>query len=139
MSVRNFEMRMKCSYTGSGNDVASLGVERSVNGRWENFDLQVTSPGFEIFVYAIFTCQHMYMRVNSAERGLQLASSEGNISVGADENWNLDTLIVKFSVTAASGTANQEDIDYIVSRMKLCPVSKNIREVSGAETTITLL
>ena len=139
MSVRNFEMRMKCSYTGSGNDLASLSVEHSVNGEWENFDLQITSPGFEIFVYAIFTCQHMYMRVNSAERGLQLASSEGKISVGADENWNLDTLIVKFSVTAASGTANQDDIDYIISRMKLCPVSKNIREVSGAETTITLL
>ena len=139
MSVRNFEMRMKCSYTGSGNDLASLSVEHSVNGEWENFDLQITSPGFEIFVYAIFTCQHMYMRVNSAERGLQLASSEGNIFVGADENWNLDTLIVKFSVTAASGTANQDDIDYIISRMKLCPVSKNMREVSGAETTITLL
>ena len=139
MSVRNFEMRMKCSYTGSGNDVATLSVEHSVNGEWENFDLQITSPGFEIFVYAIFTCQHMYMRVNSAERGLQLASSEGKISVGADENWNLDTLIVRFSVTAASGTANQDDIDYIISRMKLCPVSKNIREVSGAETTITLL
>jgi hypothetical protein len=139
MSTRNFQMRMKCSYTGSGNDVASLSVEHMANEQWEKFDLQLTSPGFEIFVYAIFTCQHMYMRVNSAERGLQLASSEGTIAAGTDENWNLDSLKVAFTATAASGTANQEDIDYIVSRMKLCPVSKNIHEVSAAETTITLL
>ena len=139
MSTRNFQMRMKCSYTGSGNDVASLNVEHMANGLWENFDLQVTSPGFEIFVYAIFTCQHMYMRVNCAERGLQLKTSEGSITVGADENWNVDALNVAFTATAASGTANQEDIEYIVSRMKQCPVSKNIREIPGAETSISLL
>jgi organic hydroperoxide reductase OsmC/OhrA len=132
-------MRMKCSYTGSGNDIASLNVEHTINGDWDNFDLQVTSPGFEIFVYAIFTCQHMYMRVNCAERGLQLASSEGSITVGADENWSMDTLKVEFTANVASGSADQEDIDYIVSRMKQCPVSGNIREVSGAETSIALV
>ena len=131
-------MRMKCSYSGSGNDIASLGVEHVVNGEWENFDLQITSPGFEIFVYAIFTCQHMYMRVNCAERGLQLASSEGSIIVGTDEDWSMDTLKVEFSAKVASGSADQGDIDYIVSRMKQCPVSGNIREVSGAETSVTL-
>ncbi len=131
-------MRMKCSYTGSGNDIASLGVEHTTNGDWDNFDLQVTSPGFEIFVYAIFTCQHMYMRVNCAERGLQLASSEGSITVGTDENWSMDTLKVGFTANVASGSADQDDIDYIISRMKQCPVSGNIREVPGAETTITL-
>lgn len=138
MSTRNFQMRMKCNYTGSGNDIASLSVEHTANGQWENFDLQVTSPGFEIFVYAIFTCQHMYMRVNCAERGLQLKSSEGSITVGADDDWKVDALSVAFTADMASGTANQEDIDHIISRMKLCPVSKNIREVPGAETNITL-
>jgi hypothetical protein len=138
VSTRNFQMRMKCSYTGSGNDIISLGVEHSTNGEWENFDLQVTSPGFEIFVYSIFTCQHMYMRVNCAERGLQLKTSEGSITVGADENWNVDTLNVGFTAVLASGAANQDDTDYIISRMKLCPVSKNIRAIAGAETSITL-
>ena len=138
MSTRNFQMRMKCSYTGSGNDVASLSVEHTANGQWENFDLQVTSPGFEIFVYAVFTCQHMYMRVNCAERGLQLNTSEGSITVGTDEDWNVTALKIAFTANVSSGTGNQEDIDYIVSRMKLCPVSKNIREVAGAETSISL-
>jgi hypothetical protein len=131
-------MRMKCTYTGSGNDIARLDVEHSTNGDWENFDLKVTSPGFEIFVYAIFTCQHMYMRVNCAERGLQLESSEGSIYVGADEDWNLDSLKVDFTAAIASGTVNEEDTDYIVSRMKQCPVSKNIGDIPGAETAIVL-
>ncbi len=130
---------MKCGYSGSGNDIASLSVEHATNGEWENFDLQITSPGFEIFVYAIFTCQHMYMRVNCAERGLQLASSEGSITVGADEDWSMDALKVEFSAKVASGSADREDIDYIVSRMKQCPVSSNIHEVSGAETSVTLV
>ena len=132
-------MRMKCSYTGTSNDIASLNVEHNVKGQWENFDLQVTSPGFEIFVYAIFTCQHMYMRVNCAERGLQLASSEGSIAIGANEDWNMDTLKVDFSARLESGTPDQEHIDYVISRMKLCPVSHNIREVSGAETTVSFV
>ena len=51
-------------------DVADLDVEHMAGGQWEAFDLGVTSPGFEIFVYAVFACQHMYMRVNCAERGL---------------------------------------------------------------------
>lgn len=137
MSTRNFQMRMKCSYTGNSNDITSLSVEHTANGQWEDFDLQVTSPGFEIFVYAIFTCQHMYMRVNCAERGLQLTSSEGSITVGADEDWNMDALKVEFTARLTNGAASQEHTDYIVSRMKLCPVSHNIHEVSGAETSVT--
>jgi hypothetical protein len=131
-------MRLKCGYSGSSNDIAELDVEHMVNGQWEEFDLCVTSPGFEIFVYAIFTCQHMYMRVNCAERCLQLASIEGNIAVSADEAWNLETLQVAFSGKLARGAADQEDIEYIISRMKQCPVSQNIREVPGAETILTL-
>jgi hypothetical protein len=138
VSTRNFQMRLSCKYSGDNNDIAGLDVEHLVDGQWEKFDLSVNSPGFEIFVFAIFTCQHMYMRVNCAERGLLLASSEGSITAGAGADWKLETLRVAFSGKLAGGSADREHIDYIVSRMKQCPVSGNIREIPDAETTLTL-
>jgi hypothetical protein len=45
---------------------------------------------------------------------------------------------VHFSGQLGSGQASTDDIDYIVARMKQCPVSRNIREVPDSESTITL-
>ena len=138
MSERNFNMRLKSTYEGSTNTIASLAVERRVKGGWQPLDLGITSPGFDIFVYAVFTCQHLYFRINCAERKLVLDSAEGNIVIGADRDWNMEILQVHFSGRLGSGQASQDDIDYIVARMQQCPVSRNIREVPGAEATVTL-
>lgn len=138
MSERKFEMRMSCRYVETTNAVASLEVEHEVEGQWRPLDLGLATPGFDIFVYSVFTCQHMYFRVNCAERGLVLNSATGSIVIGTDADWNMDTLQVHFSGTLGSGQASQDDIDYIVSRMKQCPVSRNIREVPGARSVVTL-
>jgi len=138
VSERNFSMRLKSTYEGNTNAVASLEVEHRVGGEWQPMELGITSPGFDIFVYAVFTCQHMYFRVNCAERGLVLNSSEGSIVIGADRDWNMETLKVHFSGRLGSGQASPDDIGYIVSRMKQCPVSQNIREVPDAESTVIL-
>lgn len=135
--MRNFQMRLECKYSGDKNDVSGLDVEHMVGGQWEAFDLGVTSPGFEIFVYAVFTCQHMYMRVNCAERGLILDSARGNILIGADTDWNMNTLQVGFSAILARGQASAEDIEHVIARMKQCPVSRNMRDVPNAESTLT--
>jgi len=50
----------------------------------------------------------------------------------------MDTLQVHFSGELSSGQASPDDIDYIVSRMRQCPVSINLQEVSNARSTITL-
>lgn len=138
MSKRNFSMRLKSAYEGDTNTVSRLEVEHRIDGQWRPLDLGLTSPGFDIFVYAVFTCQHMYFRVNCAERGLVLNSAEGSIAVGADEDWNMETLRVHFSGHLGSGEAGPDDIDYIISRMKQCPVSKNIREVPDTGSTVIL-
>ena len=138
MSERNFSMRLKSTYEGTTNTVASLEVEHEVEGEWQPLDPGLASPGFDIFVYAIFTCQHMYFRVNCAERGLVLNSADGSIVIGAAQDWNMETLQVHFSGQLGSGQASPEDIDYIVSRMQQCPVSKNIREVPVAKSTVIL-
>ena len=138
MSERNFNMRLKSTYEGDKNAVASLAVEHRIHGQWQPLDLGVASPGFDIFVYAAFTCQHTYFRVNCAERGLVLNSADGIIIIGTDKEWNMENLQVHFSGQLGSGQASQDDIDYIVSRMKQCPVSRNIRESPGARSTVIL-
>jgi hypothetical protein len=131
-------MRLKSTYAGDKNTVAGLDVEHEVNGEWQPLDLGLASPGFDIFVYAVFTCQHMYFRVNCAERGLVLNSADGSIVIGAGQDWNMENLQVHFSGQLGSGQASPDDIDYIVSRMQQCPVSKNIRGVPAAKSTVIL-
>lgn len=138
MSQRNFQMRLRCRYEGEENKVAALDVEHLVDGRWQALDLGIGSPGFDIFVYAVLTCQHTYFRTNCAERGLVLDSAEGSILIGTDADWEMDTLQVRISASLRSGAVRPGDIDYIVARMKQCPVSSNIREVPGAESSIEL-
>lgn len=131
-------MRMTCTYEGDSNAVASLAVEHEVDGEWQPFDLHTRSPGFDIFVYALFACQHMYFRVNCAERGLLLNSASGSIAVGADSNWKMESVNIHFSGELGRGEANPDDIDYIVARMQQCPVSCNLREIPDATSTVTL-
>lgn len=138
MSERNFNMRMRTTYEGNTNAIETIEVDHMVDNEWQSMDLGLTSPGFDIFVYAVFTCQHMYFRVNCAERSLELESSEGSIIIGADHDWNMDTLQVHFSGKLRSGQASDDDIDYVVSRMQQCPVSTNLQKVEDARSTVTL-
>lgn len=136
MNSRHFEMRLKCTYADPDNSVKFLDVEHLVENKWQTLELDTRFPGFQIFVYAIFTCQHMYFRVNCAERGLILNSAQGSIVVEANTDWVLETLHVDFTGHLKSGQPNQGDMDYIVDRMKLCPVSRNLSTVPDSETKI---
>lgn len=138
MSERNFHMRLKSTYQGTENGVASLDVEQRIGGEWKPLVLALTTPGFDIFVYTILTCQHMYFRVNCAERGLLLEHTEGEITVGAAEDWAIETLRVAFTGKLREGQPQAQDIDHIVSRMKQCPVSRNLRDIADAESRIRL-
>jgi hypothetical protein len=131
-------MRMKCAYEGNNNGIASLEVDHRIEGQWQALDLGIASSGFEIFVYSLFTCQHMYFRVNCAERDLLLDTAEGSIAIGTDQDWSIETVRVHFSGRLGSGRASPEDIDYIVSRMKQCPVSRNLLETLDTESTVIL-
>ncbi len=138
MSERTFSMRMQCTYEGDTNTIIGLDVEHRVEGQWQPLALGLTAPGFDIFVYAVFTCQHLYFRTNCAERGLLLNSAEGSIVVGADADWNMESLQVHFSGQLRSGQASRDDIDYILARMKQCPVSRNLREIPDNRSTVIL-
>ena len=53
-------------------------------------------------------------------------ASQGEIRVEASEDWLLEKVDVRFNVNLASGDPSDDKLDYIVSRMKQCPVSKNL-------------
>lgn len=126
MERRKFQMRMLSKYTDSDNSVGDLEVWILEDGDWQPFDLSIMTAGFQVFVYALFTCQHMYFRLNAAERGLVMRSSEGTISLFTDNDWNLDELDVGFKGSLLEGSASEGDTAYIAERMGLCPVSKNL-------------
>jgi hypothetical protein len=126
MSDRHFHLKLDATYTGDKNEVGDLDVEVLHDGQWEPVELGIRSPGFLLYINALFTCQHLYMRNNCAERDLVLASAQGELEVNARKNWEITSIEVTFSAKARSGTATQDDLDYITERMRHCPVSTNL-------------
>jgi uncharacterized OsmC-like protein len=139
MAKHIFNLRLSATYESSENDLATLDVQVLSDDGWEPLDLNTMTPGFLVYVYSIFTCQHLFLRTNSTERELVLASSKGEILVEASEDWRLEKVDVKFDVNLISGDANQDNIDYIVSRMQQCPVSKNLPTNIPTHTRIELI
>ncbi len=132
-------MRFACRYRDSENSVAQLNVEHLVDNEWQVFDLNAESPGFSIFVYAILNCQHLYCRTNAAERGLVFERAQGEIALAADEDWRLQKVHVDVEAQLRTGQASDDDVAFIIERMKQCPVSRNLNEISDAKTTLQFL
>ena len=136
MSKHIFNLRMAVDYGPTENEIATLLADVLNENEWETLDLNTTTPGFLIFVYSIFTCQHMFLRTNATERKLAFKSSRAELLVETSEDWFLEKVYVKFIVKLAAGKANENDIDYIVSRMQQCPVSKNLPQGIDIDTSI---
>ena len=123
---RHFHLKLICSYETEKNDIKDLAIQVLHDNEWEELDLRIRSPGFLLYINALFSCQHLYMRANSAECNLILESSTGEILVNAGEFWNLKDITVSFNAKIKSGTATEENINYISERMTHCPVSTNL-------------
>jgi len=136
MNDFTFQMILHCSYTGDENDIDKISIEHLVDNSWQDLTLSMDSPGFDIFIYSILTCQHMYFRSNAAEYGLVLNSSEGLITIMADENRDIQSLHVDFKGILKKGIANTAMVDSIVARMNLCPVSINLKDFLDRKTTV---
>jgi uncharacterized OsmC-like protein len=137
MSEFTFQMLLQCHYSGSKNNVDLLHVEHLVDADWQLLDLNTRTPGFDIFMYAILTCQHTYFRVNAAERGLILDSSEGLITVNANDHRSIEALHIDFTGRLNSGTVTDDSVEYIKQRMALCPVSINLKKIADSKTTLS--
>ena len=129
MSEFTFQMLLQCQYTEDNNEIEHLHVEHLVDDAWQPLDLNYYTPGFDIFMYAILTCQHTYFRTNAEKYGLILKSSEGFVTVMADKHRNIETLNVEFNGILKKGNPTEEAVDSIVARMGLCPVSINLKDI----------
>ncbi len=138
MGERIFQMRLFCRYHGPDNAPADLRVENLEGGEWRSLDLNLRSPGFVVFVYGLFSCQHLYLRTNAAQRGLILDFAHGSIEVAAAEDWSIRKRHVHFDAHLKAGAPSASDVSYIVGRMKQCPVSRNLREIPDAVTVVEL-
>ena len=136
MNKHIFNLRLTASYESTDNNIASLDVEVSGEDGWETLELNTLTPGFLVFVYSMFTCQHLYLRSNATERELVFAASRGEILVEAGEDWHLEKVDVSFSVELATGEASESDVEYIISRLKQCPVSKNLPQNIDIDTRV---
>jgi len=139
MSERHFQMRIDCRYADPDNQVADLRVELLDKDAWRPLDLGIGSPGFQIFVYGILSCQHLYVRTNCAELGLMLESVQGRIHVAAGHDWTIDTLHVEFEGQLRSGSPSEAAIAHIVDRMGHCPSSVNLREIPDTRVVLRLI
>ena len=136
MSKHRFNLRLTASYESSENKIAAMDVQVLGEHGWEPLELNTLTPGFLIYVYSMFTCQHLYLRTNATERELVFVASQGEIEVEASDDWFLEKVEVKFVVNLASGDAGKDNVDYIISRMKQCPVSKNLPQNIEIQTTV---
>ena len=126
MSDRHFHLRLKSTYKDDKNEIEELAVECLNDNKWETLDLSVRSPGFLLFISGLLSCQHLYMRTNSAECNLVLESTTGEMKIIAGEFWNIKDATIAFKVNLKSGSPTEDDISYITERMKHCPVSSNL-------------
>lgn len=138
MSDRRFQLRLSCSFQQPDNQIGKLGVEILEDGNWKPFELGLRSPGFQMFLCALFSCQHLYFRTNCAERGLVLDSAAGELEVVTDRDWVIQRMKVRFVGGVAGGAPTQEVIDYIAERMGHCPVSANLKTIAERDTRIEL-
>ena len=136
MNDFTFQMLLHSSYTNDENDIDQLHVEHLVDDNWQELTLSTSSLGFDIFMYASLNCQHMYFRNNAAEYGLVLDSSEGLMTVIADEHRSIQSLHVDFKGKIKKGIANDDIVDSIIARMNLCPVSINLKDILDRKTTV---
>jgi hypothetical protein len=137
MTNRQFHLRLNASYQGSDNTLDDLSVEVLNKDEWEALDLNIRSAGFLLFINGLFSCQHLYMRTNSAECDLQLGSSSGELFVETDENWEITQAQVSFVARLVSGEASDDDLEYIIERMHHCPVSTNLPESVLLQVSVT--
>ncbi len=136
MSAHTFNMRLNGVYAGADNTIEKLSVETEKDGAWQPFDLNLLSPGFSIYVYSLFTCQHTYFRINCAEAGLELASCNGSLQLAAGDDWMIDKLHVDFGGVLRNGEATADLVEHVIERMSHCPVSRNTRDVADSQTRV---
>lgn len=128
MAEHRFQLRASFGYDGDDNRIEKLDAEILTDEGWSALDLNLSSPGFLIFVYSFLICQHTYFRANCTESGLLLDRADVELLLIAGDDWKIERVDVDIRSTLRDGEARQDIVDYIRERMRHCPVSINLNE-----------
>lgn len=139
MAMRKFQFRLSARYESQENTVTHLLFEHKVDREWREYDPTNHAAGFLMLLYAILNCQHMYFRLNAAERGLQLRSAKATLEVEANHDWEMQKLHIHMAGQLAAGSPGQDDKAYIIERMTHCPVSVNLKSVPDMQTSVDFI
>lgn len=126
MPEKQFNLRLHCTYADEKNAIDTLSIEVKTDDGWEALSLDIRSPGFLLYINGLFSCQHLYMRTNSAECDVVLDSSEGEMNITINDIWQIQQAEINFAVKIKSGTVTEANHAYILERMQHCPVSSNL-------------
>ena len=136
MAEHRFELRASFVYGGGDNRTEKLTAEILTEEGWNALELNLSSPGFLIFVYSFMVCQHTYFHANCNESGLLLDRANLELLLVAREDWQIERVEVGIRSVLRGGKADRETVDYIESRMRRCPVSINLREPPDYRITL---
>ncbi len=136
MSDRYFHLKLHSSYKTDENQIDDLAIEAWHEDHWETLELDIRSPGFLLYINGLLSCQHLYMRANSAECGIELASAEGELEVTTDESWHIKDIRVHFDAKIRHGKPTQANLEYIHERLYHCPVSSNLPPQVDMQSTV---
>jgi len=128
MAEHRFQLRASFVYGGEDNSIEKLTAEILTDEGWNPLDLNLSSPGFLIFVYSFLICQHTYFHANCTESGLLLDRADLELLLVAGADWRIERVAVDIKSSLRCGEARRETVDYIERRMRQCPVSINLRE-----------
>lgn len=136
MNQRSFQFRLTSNHPAPDRATTDLVVEFLTDaGTWEPQQLNLTMPGFRIYLISLLLCQHVYLVANAREKHIPLEAVEADFAVRTSSDWIIDSVEGDFRLridAAASGQergmADADTMAYIQERMKLCPVSRNLSE-----------
>jgi len=137
MQERNFHLRSRAVHEGEANDLVSLEMEIELESGWEAVALGLKSPPFRAFVCTALMCQHAYLRMNAAERGLTCSRAEAEFWMNTDDFF-VKEIRAAFKLVVTRGTPSAEDLAFISERMRDCPISRNLADVAKT-TTLELI
>ncbi|MBL7003257.1 MAG: hypothetical protein ISR69_04450 [Gammaproteobacteria bacterium] len=139
MANKEFNLKLNASYKDDKNTIDALSILVKTDNGWEDLNLDIRSPGFLLFINGLFSCQHLYMRINSAECGVILESSEGELNITTNDNWEIQSAKINFTAKIKSGTLSESNLTYIIERMKHCPVSSNLPKHINLQNRVSFI
>ena len=134
MRSRTFRFRLRSSHPAPERSSTNLVVEfLNDSGLWEPQQLNITMPGFRLYLISLLLCQHFYLVANAREKAIPLQQVEADFVVTTSSDWIVAGVEGDFRIrldAAASeqerGLADDDAIAYMQERMKLCPISRNL-------------